>query len=78
MKKMAAVILHMSDTMTEMPHSSYLSVKELLDSSSWKYLHECPDRKHFKEPPKIIMENHDDYREQFNISGKSLGLPSYT
>ena len=69
MNKMAAIILSMCETTKDMPHSSYLSVKELLASSSWKYLHDCPDRKHTKDPPKIVMEGENDYREHFYISG---------
>lgn len=70
MSKMAAVVCRMSETMKDMSQSSYLSVKELLASSSWKYLHDCPDRRHTQEPPKIVMEGEGDYKECFNISGK--------
>ena len=70
MNKMAATIFGMSDTMKDMSHSSYLSVKELLDSSPWKYLHECPDRKHAQVPLKIAMETNKGDREYFNVSGK--------
>ena len=61
MNKMAAIILQMSEIMKDMPHSSYLSVKELLASSSWKYLHDCPDRKYTQEPIKIVMEGDQDF-----------------
>ena len=69
MNKMAAIILRMCEIMKDMPHSSYLSVKELLASSSWKYLHDCPDRKYVMEPPRIVVEGDKHYREHFHISG---------
>ena len=70
MKKMADIIMCMAETMKGMSHSSYLSVKELLSCSSWKYMHECPDRKHTQEPPRIVMQGEDDYKEHFQIAGE--------
>lgn len=65
MSKMAAALQHMSETMKIMPHSSYLSVKELVASPSWKYIHNCPDRKNTHMPTKIdITED-----ESTEISG---------
>ena len=78
MNKMAAIILSVSEIMQEMPHSSYLSVKELLASSFWKYLHDCPDRKHTEEPPKIVMEIDKDCKRHFNIAGEHTYLISYS
>ena len=40
MSDMARVLQLTSEKMIEMSHSSYLSVKRLLISSSWKYSHE--------------------------------------
>ena len=72
MKKMAGVIMYMADTMRRIPHSSYLSVKELLSSPSWKYMHECPERKHTQEPPRIVMDRKFDYKEHFHIAGECM------
>ena len=33
-------------------------------------MHECPDRKHTQEPPRIVMQGEDDYKEHFQIAGE--------
>lgn len=67
---MAAVIQCMSEVMRDMPQSSYLLVKELVACSCWKYSHFSPDKNYSEEPPTLVMEEKDDYKEHLNISGK--------
>ena len=76
-RKISAIVLRMSQTMKDMPHPFYLSVKELLVSPTWKYLHSCPDRSHTHEPPKVIVNGENEYTEHFNISGKFTCMFSY-
>ncbi len=69
MTKMAALLPEVSQAMNKMSSSAYLSVKELLVSASWKYCHECPERKHPEAPPMIVMKRGG---EMFKISGNHL------
>ena len=72
MTKMAAVLMHTSEVMnTQLSHSSYLAVKELMASPTWRYLHKQSERKHTTDPPKIIMTEWHDYKEHFEIAGMS-------
>ena len=64
MSEMAAVLHGTSEVMKDMPHPSYLSVKELIVDPSWKYLHECPNRKHLQSPSPVILRG-----QKFDISG---------
>ena len=43
--------------MKDMSHASYLSVKELLISPSWKYSHKCPYRKYTDAMPVINVDS---------------------
>ena len=65
---MAIVLRQISEIMSNMSHSAYLSVKELLASSTWKYSHQCTDQKHTDTPPPVVLEG-DNYKEHLNISG---------
>ena len=69
MSKMASLLLRMADDMNGMQRPAYRSVKELLVSPTWKYLHNPPERKHPDKPPQIIMRGEDDYKEHFEIAG---------
>ena len=68
MREMAAVLRDTARIMRDMPHPSYLSVKELIVNPSWKYLHECPGRKHQQAPSLVILKDYPNH-EEFNISG---------
>lgn len=70
MYKMAAVLQRMSEVMRDMSQSSYLLVKEQVACSCWKYSHINPDKNYSEEPPTLVMEGQEDYKEHFNISGK--------
>ena len=72
MRKMAAVLLRTAEVMQGMLRASYLAVKELMASSTWRYLHQHSDRKYDDQPPKVIMTGDDDYKEHFEIAGKFL------
>ena len=69
MTKMAAVLSEVSSAMNRMSSSQYLSVKELVASTLWKYTHQCPEPKHPRSPPTVALEGEDSYKEQFNIAG---------
>ena len=69
MTKMAAVLSEVSSAMNRMSSSQYLSVKELLSSSMWKYAHQCPQQKHVETPPPVVLSGDSDYKEHFNIAG---------
>lgn len=69
MTKVAAVLSNVSQAMNKMSSPSYLSVKELLVSPMWKYIHDCPEQKHSKSPPTVALEGANNYHEQFNIAG---------
>ncbi len=69
MRKMAAVLLRTADVMKSLLRPSYLSVKELMASPTWRYSHHYTERNHPDQPPKIIMTGDDDYKEHFEIAG---------
>ena len=64
MTKMAALIQQTSEAMNLLSTNYYLSVKELLISSNWKYSHRCTKRR-YSHTPKVICEG-----EAFNLPGK--------
>ena len=72
MNKMAAVLLCTADVMNDLQQPSYLAVKELTASPTWKHLHQYPEHKHPDHPPQIILTGDDDYKEHFEIAGTLL------
>lgn len=68
--KMAATLLRTSEVMTsQLHHASYLAVKELLVSPTWRYSHSCPQRKHTADIPQIVVTGCGDYKECSEIAG---------
>ena len=70
---MAEVLTRTSEVMPKIsdPSSSYLSIKELLISPSWKYCHKCPSRKHCDSLTDIVIYS-ENKPKSFNISGAAL------
>ena len=70
MTKMADVLVHTSEVMTNQIHdTSYLAVKELLSSPTWRYSHVHPQRKHTTSLPQIVMTGRGDHKEHLEIAG---------
>lgn len=69
MSKMAAVLLRTADVMKGLLRPSYLAIKELMVSPTWRYSHQYPEQKHPDHPPQIILTGDGDYKEQFEIAG---------
>ena len=70
MSKMAAVLHHTSEVMTsQLPPSSYLAIKELLASPTWRYSHHCDQRMHTADVPQTVITGSDIGRECFEIAG---------
>ena len=71
MKKMAAVLLQTADAMNSFLSGSYFIVKELTISPTWRYLHQCPERRYPDAPPPVILKGENDYKEHF-VAGKQF------
>ena len=69
MSDMASLLDELSKGLKNVTHSSYLSIKEVLIDSSWKYLHECLNRKHLQSPPPLEVMDDQGNQHQFEISG---------
>ena len=70
MTKMAAVLEHTSEVMTSKIHdTSYLALKELLSSPTWRYSHLHTLRKHTASLPQIVMTGCGEQKETLEIAG---------
>ena len=63
MAKTSDILLHTSDAMRRLLRPSYLAVKELLVSPTWRYLHRYPESKNPDQPPQTAIAADDDYKE---------------
>ena len=64
MIKMAEILLRTSEVMNsqQFHHSTYLAVKELLATPTWKYSHSCSQIQHTADIPQVEMTGDGNYK----------------